>query len=425
MRPMLLTLLLLASLPTFRQTADSSQPEGTISGTVLNEHGQPFRGVAVCTYMPGAPSGSKEVRGDCPVTTDEAGQFRIDHMAMGTFGVEAIKPEDGYVAFAGTSVKEMVTLTPSQSSATVVLKLGPKPGVLLPNVKDKLTGEPIMSFQVSWEISEREISESPNRSYSGGQTIEQGIKRAIVPPEKFLLLTISARGYKKWIYHDPSDPSRPAFIRLQPGEEKELLVELEPQAPAAPSPQGRIIGSVVNDSNEPVGNAVLCTSVVNANSAHTSCGSQTADTQGHFDIIVPLETNRVFAENPQAGYQRPNNPMQEGVHVKLSEVEPVAHVEIKVGPRPAELTLTVTDRATGKPVDSFIVRWIRIDDGPITATDSRKSRVFVPPDVDLLLTVQAAGYERWFYSDVSAPSRPILHLASGEQKTISVELDPR
>jgi hypothetical protein len=50
-------------------------------------------------------------------------------MAMGTFGVEAIKPEDGYIAFAGTSVKEMVTLTPSQLSATVALKLGPKPGV--------------------------------------------------------------------------------------------------------------------------------------------------------------------------------------------------------------------------------------------------------------------------------------------------------
>lgn len=227
MRPMLLTVLLLASLPTFPQTADSAQPEGTISGTVLDEHGQPFKGVEVCTYMPSAPTGSKESRGDCSVTTDGAGQFRIDHVAMGTFGVEAIKPEDGYVAFAGTSVREMVTLTPSQSSATVLLKLGPKPGVLLPNVKDKVTGEPIPSFLVGWEISTR------NGSYSGGQTIGQGIKRTIVPPEKNLLLTISATGYKKWIYQDPSDPSRPAFIRLQPGEEKELLVELEPQAPAS------------------------------------------------------------------------------------------------------------------------------------------------------------------------------------------------
>ena len=82
MRPMLLTLLLLASLPTFPQTADSSKPEGTISGTVLDEHGDPFNGVTVSTYMIGAPSGSKEARGDCSVTTDQAGQIRIDHMAM-------------------------------------------------------------------------------------------------------------------------------------------------------------------------------------------------------------------------------------------------------------------------------------------------------------------------------------------------------
>ena len=231
MRPMLLTLLLLASLRTFPQTADSTQPEGTISGTVLDEHGQPFKGVNVCTYMTSAPSGSKEARGDCPVKTDEAGQFRIDHVAMGTFGVEAIKPEDGYIAFAGTSVKQFVTLTSSQSSAKVVLKLGPKAGVLLPSVKDKFTGQPVTDFQVSWTI----LDSDEASSMSGGETFGQETMRTIVPPEKYLVLTISARGYKKWIYHDPSDPSRPAFIRFQAGEEKELLVELEPQAPEAAS----------------------------------------------------------------------------------------------------------------------------------------------------------------------------------------------
>jgi hypothetical protein len=180
--------------------------------------------------MMGAPSGSREARGDCPaVTTDDAGQFRIDHVAMGTFGVEAIKLDQGYIAFAGTSVKQFVTLTSSQSSATVVLKLGPKVGVLLPSVKDKFTGEPVTDFhfQVSWTI----LDSDEASSISAGETIGQETRRTIVPPEKYLVRTISARGYKKWIYHDPSNPSRPAFIRFQPGEEKELLVELEPQAP--------------------------------------------------------------------------------------------------------------------------------------------------------------------------------------------------
>jgi hypothetical protein len=125
---------------------------------------------------------------------------------MGEIVVEAIKPEDGYVAFAGTSVKEDVTLTRSQSSATVVLKLGPKPGVLLPSVKDKFTGKPVTEFDVSWEHSDK-----PNSSLSGGQTISQQDRRAIVPPEKYLVLTISARGYKKWVYHD-RPPTANAFV---------------------------------------------------------------------------------------------------------------------------------------------------------------------------------------------------------------------
>jgi hypothetical protein len=148
---------------------------------------------------------------------------------MGAVSVEAIKLEDGYVAFAGTSVTAEVTLTPNQPSATVVLKLGPKAGVLLPSVKDKFTGRSITDFQVSWLIVD---SDKPSGSFSGGQAIREGERRAIVPPEKYLVLTISARGYKKWVYHDSSDPSRPAFIHLEPSEERELLVELEPQETA-------------------------------------------------------------------------------------------------------------------------------------------------------------------------------------------------
>jgi hypothetical protein len=226
MRPMLLTVLLLASLPTFPQSADSSQPNGTISGTVLDQYGQPFKGVQVCTYMMYAPSGSKESRGDCPATTDNAGEFRIDHVAMGIFGVEAIKPDQGYIAFAGTSVKQVVTLTPNQSSATVVLKLGPKPGLLLLSVSDTNTGKPVIGYLFKWELVD---PGKPYASYSGGQTIERPGERALVPPGKNLRLKIWARGYKEWFYHDESDPSQAAIIRLEPGEEKELLVELEPE----------------------------------------------------------------------------------------------------------------------------------------------------------------------------------------------------
>lgn len=190
-----------------------------------------------------------------------------------------------------------------------------------------------------------------------------------------------------------------------------------------PHPQGRIVGSVVNDLNEPIASAILCTSVVRTNSANTSCGEK-ADKQGHFDINVPLETNRVFAQNPDVGLQPPNRPMEQGVRIALTESKPVAEVTLQIGPRPAEIDLRVTDKATGKPISAFTARWIRIDDEPATFVESNKNPLFVPPNVDVLLIVQARGYKRWFYSDVTSPSRPVLNLSSGDQRTVAAELEP-
>ena len=196
------------------------------------------------------------------------------------------------------------------------------------------------------------------------------------------------------------------------------------QAPDPDQPQGRIIGLVVNDVNEPIAFATVCTSIVRTNSARTSCGPK-ADRQGHFDIGVPLDTNRVFAQKPDAGYQDLNRPMEQGVEVKLTESDPVAHVTVQIGSRPAEIDLRVTDKTTGKPVDSFTVRWMRIDDrGPAMFTESTKNRVLVPPNVDVLLIVQARGYERWFYTNVALASRPVIRLSFGEQRTIDAELEP-
>ena len=45
MQSIWLTPALIASLLTFPQTANSFQAEGAISGTVLDEHGQPFKGM--------------------------------------------------------------------------------------------------------------------------------------------------------------------------------------------------------------------------------------------------------------------------------------------------------------------------------------------------------------------------------------------
>ena len=203
-----------------------------------------------------------------------------------------------------------------------------------------------------------------------------------------------------------------------------IVSTCSPQSNDPAHPQGRIVGSVVNDLNEPVASAILCTSIVRTNTANTTCGADKVDKQGHFDISVPLETNRVFAQNPDVGLQPPSRPMEEGIRVELTESKPVAEVTLQIGPRPAEIDLSVTDKATGKPIRSFKVRWIRLDDAPASFIQSTKSPVFVPPNVDVLLMVQAHGYKSWFFTDLTSPSHPVLNLSSGDQRTVTAELEP-
>jgi len=228
---LVVTLWLFSTLAAFPQTTDANGPEGVIGGTVLDEQGQPIKGAQVCTMV--TQASSRGTRSKCSAATDAAGQFQIDHVAMGATGVAAGKAEDGYVTYYGTGAgTETVTLTPEQPSAQVVLKFGPRQAILVPSVKDKFTGKPITEFSISWTIID---PDEPNRASSGSAGISRWTTHTVLPAEKYLVLGISARGYKRWHYSDPSDPSRPGLLLLQSGERREMAVELEPQAaePAA------------------------------------------------------------------------------------------------------------------------------------------------------------------------------------------------
>ena len=229
-----LAVLFLSTLAALSQDTASPGPQGVISGTVLDEQGQPINGaqIVITTWRISA-DGSTQGQGKDGGTTDGTGRFRVDHVPMGKISVEASKQDEGYAPHSsGPSGSETVTLTADQPVAEVVLKMGPKAGMLLPTVKDKRTGEPINDFLVHWVVFD---PDEPNQSSSGSAGVSRWTRSVTLPPGKDLIVTISKRGYKNWLYRDPSDPSRPAFLRLQSGEQKELAVELEPQAaePAA------------------------------------------------------------------------------------------------------------------------------------------------------------------------------------------------
>jgi hypothetical protein len=203
-----LLLLLLTSL-TYSQTS------GRVTGTVLNEFSQPIDKAQVCSVVFRVINSSKsQSDASCFVRTDKTGQFEIDHLPMGTYSIAASKNDDGYAEFGQGTPYPKVILTPEEPLANVIVKLGPKQGILIPVVKDKVTGKRLFDFDFNWQTV------VPGGSSTGAGRFNQLTSRTPIPAGKDVSLEISANGYK--------DSSQ--VLRLRSGEQKTLTIELQPEA---------------------------------------------------------------------------------------------------------------------------------------------------------------------------------------------------
>jgi hypothetical protein len=200
-----------------------SQANGRLTGTVLDEFGQPVDGARVSTvvYSPGRSDAKDRAR------TDRTGQFQVDDMPMGTFGVTAQKIEEGYDGLADGTATPMVTITPEEPLASVIIKLGPKSGFLNPSVRDQATGKLIQKFTIGWFYS------VPHGHVSGTDTFNHisdkltcHPPRVNIPPTKEVSIIVTADGYKKWV----GGP-----LKMQSGEERALSVDMQPEAKFTPT----------------------------------------------------------------------------------------------------------------------------------------------------------------------------------------------
>ncbi len=211
----LLALLVLPALAQGGQPSSSVQPEGTISGFVLDAHDQNVEHASVCTN---SFSNSTSMT-DCRTFTDQSGHFTIEHVPMNSYKVFAVKEEDGYSMDEQLPVQNVV-LTANQPFAQVTLKLGPRSGMLTGTVRDKATGKPI-GPEGKLSITYVSVEESSSGSISG---LDGAKLRANLPADKEFIVFVSGASYKPWFYIN--DQSRPT-LRLEPGEQKVLDVELE------------------------------------------------------------------------------------------------------------------------------------------------------------------------------------------------------
>jgi hypothetical protein len=217
-------LMVLFSSLTSSQTSQQTPAVGRVTGTVLDESSQPINQAQVCSvvYRVVKPN-TTQSDASCFVHTDKTGQFQIDHLPTGTYSITASKNDDGYAEFGQGTPFPKVTLTPEEPLANVIVKLGPKQGILIPMVKDNVTGKPVFDFFLKWQ------TDVPDGRWSGAAGFSQWTTRTPIPVENDVSLEFSAHGYKNWVY---ADPSGSRFLRMQSGERKILSIGLQPEAKA-------------------------------------------------------------------------------------------------------------------------------------------------------------------------------------------------
>jgi hypothetical protein len=193
----------------------TAQTTGHISGTVISEDGGVIENTKVCTsYI----SGSRTTI-NCLTPVDNEGHFQIENMKFGSYTIFAINEAQGY-SMENQSPGLSLSVTPENPSQTVTIQLGPKGAVLTGSVTDNVSGKAIDDAWISYIAIDNGTGSGQKRTLGGQFSMA-------VPTESNLLIYVSARGYKGWVYADSSNPAQP-LVRLASGEHRVLDIELEP-----------------------------------------------------------------------------------------------------------------------------------------------------------------------------------------------------
>jgi hypothetical protein len=188
------------------------QQKGTIRGVVVDEANTPVSDAMVNASPLG---GWRLVRAVRYVTTDSQGQFLIDGLEFGRYGVFAKKEEAFYPnmssSFYSDNVFPSATITTTAPVAEVHIRLGPKAALLAGSILNASNGGPVNAALKLTRAA------TPNQWLS---TSVPPNYKVLVPSSTDVLVEVSATGFRTW--HPPGP------LHLQPGAEQRLDISLEP-----------------------------------------------------------------------------------------------------------------------------------------------------------------------------------------------------
>jgi len=200
---------------------------------------------------------------------------------------------------------------------------------------------------------------------------------------------------------------------------------------AQPRPStGMIRGTVVNEYSQPVASADVTAQV--ADQVHQGLVRYVqTDAAGRF-VISGLQSARyqVFAMKEADGYANPRWFIYDNGNipaVQVSDAGPASTVLVKIGPKSANISGTITDATTGNPIEAASFRIWRGNDCASDLPVSAKPAYYllVPSGAEVAFEVSAPGYEVWRYNpgpDAAEPTR--INLPPGAHMPLNIKLQP-
>ena len=194
-------------------------PKEVIFGTVIDQNGQPAKGV----FLTASPFSKAPTLGNLPRTkTDRNGKYRFEGLRwLGRCIVYAYDEEAGYSIFSTAPTDSgrpaEVTLSPQHPEGELNFRLPPKAGFLHIHLTNRRTGTVIHGVEVKWALKQE-----PNRLiFDGSSSSDSAI---LVPPDEDLLLHVISSGFLEW--NESAGHGKP--VRMESGSVLELDVQLEP-----------------------------------------------------------------------------------------------------------------------------------------------------------------------------------------------------
>ncbi len=248
MRNAVAALPILLALLAPAQVSPRAHSQGRISGILVYPNGTPVpKGRVVVT---GARR--HENPDEVSTETDQDGRFEFRHLRFTSYWFGPSKEDEGYGDGEAVSVRggvkladpTGVKLTPAAPTAHVILKLGPKWGILSGTVEDRTTHKPVVALLRFAEELGRGGSNEPHYLHGFFMRDAPGAFTILIPPALDLFLQVNAHGYKPWFYPDGLGTvvflenhrvQRPLPLRLESGEQKSLKIELEVETKDQPN----------------------------------------------------------------------------------------------------------------------------------------------------------------------------------------------